>query len=104
MAENFPKIQESHKEILFLEWKYQEIKSERVTSRAIATMNSVIELVNNNLHMSNLIFDCSPDKLLKEKALQHHWRQELASREKHIREVQNLTWDAFYFLLVKPHS
>jgi len=44
MAENLPKIQESHKEILFLEWQSQLIKVERATSRARATMNSAIEL------------------------------------------------------------
>ena len=80
------------------------MKAERETSRPRATMNGVIELVNNSLHMSNLIFDCSLSKLPKAKALEHHWRQELASREKQIEEVQNLTWDAFWFLLVKPHS
>lgn len=80
------------------------MKVERETSRARATINGVIELVNNSLHMSNLISDCSPGKLPKVKALKHHWRQELKSREKQIGEVQNLTWDKFLFLLVKPHS
>jgi len=50
------------------------MKVERETSRARATINGVIELVNNSLHMSNLISDCSPGKLPKVKALKHHWR------------------------------
>ena len=80
------------------------MKAERATSKSKATMNGVNELVNNSLHMSNLISDCSPGKLPKAKALEHHWRQEMANREKQIREVQNLTWDTFWSFLVKPHS
>ena len=53
------------------------MKVERETSRAIATMNVVIELVNNNLYISNLISDFSPGKLSKEKELEHQCRQEL---------------------------
>lgn len=72
MAANLPKIQESHKEILFSKWESQLMKAERETSRARATMNGVIELVNSSLYMSNLISDCSLVKILKEKELEHH--------------------------------
>jgi len=66
-------------------------------------MNGLIEFVNNSLHMSNLIFDCSLGKQPKAKALEHHWRQELSNREKQIKEGKNLKWDTFWYFLVKPH-
>jgi len=74
MAANFPKIQELHKEIIFLEWESQLMKVERETYRSRDAVNNIIELVNNNLHMSNLISDRSPGKLPKAKALEHYWR------------------------------
>jgi len=81
MAANLLKIEESHKEILFSEWESLLIKTERVTSRARATTNGVIKLVNDSLYMAKLIFDFSPGRLPKAKALEGQWRQELASRE-----------------------
>lgn len=104
MAANLLKIQELHREILFSEWESQLTKSKKVTSRATATMNGVIELVNDSLYMANLSSDCSPVKLPKAKALEYQWRQEIASREEQIGKVKNLTWDEFWFFLIKLHS
>lgn len=103
MAANLPKIQESHKEILFSKGESQLIKTKRATSRARAIRNNVIELVNDSLYLANLISDCSPRKLPKEKALEDQWRQDLSNREEQIGKVKNLTWDSFWFFLVKPH-
>lgn len=72
MAANLPRIQESHKEILFSNWQFQLMKAERETSRCSTATNGLIELINNNLHMSNLITDLSLGKLLKENALEQH--------------------------------
>jgi len=63
-ATKLPMIEESHIEILFLEWETQLIKAERATSRAKATRNNIIELVNDNLHSANLIFECTRENLL----------------------------------------
>lgn len=54
-ATNILKILESHKEILFLEWKSQLMKEERGTSRCRSTTNNFIELINGTLYLSNLI-------------------------------------------------
>lgn len=84
MATNLPRIQESHKETLFSEWESQLMKAKTETSRCRTATNGLIELINNNLHMSNLITDCSPGKLPKAKSLKQHWKQELADKEKQI--------------------
>jgi len=83
-----PKIEESHKEILFSEWETQLIKEERDTSRARAIMNNVIELVNDNLHGANLIFGCSPGKLPKAKVLEKQWKKDLDNKEEQLNKVQ----------------
>ncbi len=101
---NLPRIQESHKEILFSEWESQLMKVERATSRCRATTNNLVELINNNLHISNLITDYSPGKLPKVKLLEQHWKQELTQREKLIVGIQILTWETLWFFLVKPHN
>lgn len=74
MATNLPRIQESHKEIFFSEWESQLMNAERATSRCKVEMNTLIELVNNSLHMSNLITDFSPERLPKEKYLEKQWK------------------------------
>lgn len=62
-AANLPKILESHKEILFLEWLSQLMKAERETSRCRLATGKLIELINATLYLSNLISQCNPGKL-----------------------------------------
>ena len=104
IATNLPKIKESQKEILFVEWETQLIKEEWATSRARSVMNSLVELINDNLYTANLISDCIPGKLPKVKDLEKQWKQELTSKDQQIGAMQGLSWDAFWFYLVKPHS
>lgn len=54
-ATNFPRISETHKDILFTEWNSQMMKAERATSRCKATSSNLVELVNNTLYSSNMI-------------------------------------------------
>jgi len=49
-AVNLPRILESHKEILFLEWQSQLMKVERETSRCRSTTGNLIELINDTLY------------------------------------------------------
>jgi len=56
------------------------MKAKRATSRCRAATNNLIELINNSLHLSNLITDCSPGKLSQVKLLEQHWKQELLQR------------------------
>lgn len=67
---NLPKIQESHKEILFFEWESQLMKAERATSRCRSMTNILIELMNNNLYLCTLIIECSQGKLPQVKSLE----------------------------------
>jgi len=38
------------------------------------------------------------------KSLEQQWKQELMHREKLIKGIHSLTWETFWFFLVKPHS
>lgn len=103
-AINLPRIWESHKEILFSEWESQLMKVERATSRCRIATNNLIELIKNSVHLSNLIIDFFLGKLPKVKLLEQKWKQELTQREKFIGGIPSLTWEMFWFFLVKPHS
>jgi len=54
-AANLPKILESHKEILFMEWQSQLMKQEREVSKCKLTTRNLVELINNTLYLSNMI-------------------------------------------------
>lgn len=66
---NLPQILESHKEILFLEWKSQLMKAQRATSRCRSTISNLVNLINDTLYLSNLIIECTPGKLPSVKEL-----------------------------------
>ena len=104
IAANLPKIQEEHKEIMFVEWEAQLIKTERAISRERFLMDNVVELINDNLHIANLISDHIPGQLLKVKELEKKWEQGLKSGSQQIDAIQELTWDTFWSYLVKPHN
>jgi len=67
-------------------------------------MNSTIELINDNLHSANLIFECSLENLPKAKVLEKQWKQDLNTREEQLKKLKSLNWDTHWFYLVKPHS
>ena len=103
-AANLPRILESHKEILFIEWKSQLMKAERAILRCKATTSNLVELVNNTLYLSNMISQCTPGKLTATKMLEHSCYPELEKNGRLIAGINSLTWDASWFFLVKPHS
>jgi len=88
---------------MFLEWQSQLMKAERATSRHRSMTGNLIELINDTLYLSNLISECTPGKLPSAKALEQTCKQELEKRERLITSIQSLTWDTFWFFLVKPH-
>ena len=57
---NAPRINESHKELLFNKWDDQ-IRQEEQAAETAATQASVlIDCVNENLHRANLITETTP--------------------------------------------
>jgi len=103
-ASDLPKILESHKDILFLEWQTQLMKAERETSRCQLSTSNLIEFVNDTLYLSNMISQCNLGKLTSAKALEQTCSQELEKNGRLITGIQSLTWDAFWFFLIKPYS
>lgn len=103
-AANLPKILESHKEILFLEWQSQLMKAEREISRCRLSTSNLIELINNTLYMSNMISQWTPGKLLPAKTLEQACDQELEKNGRLVAGIQSLTRDTYWFFLLKPYS
>ena len=56
------------------------------------------------LYLSNMISQCSRGKLTLAKALEQTCNQELEKNGRLIAGIQILTWDTFWFFLVKPYS
>lgn len=69
-----PRIDESHKEMLFTKWDSQLKQAEQVMEEAATATNSVIECINENLHKDNLISDTTPGFLPKAQQLQTKWK------------------------------
>jgi len=80
------------------------MKVKRATSRCRSAIGNLIELINDTLYLSNLISECTLGKLPLAKALEQTWKQELKKRDRLVAGIQTLTWNTFWFFLVKPHS
>ena len=91
-------------EILFTEWQSQLMKAERAISRCKSTTSNLVELVNNTLYLSNMISQCTPGKLTAAKTLEQSCYPDLEEKGRLIAGINSLTWDAYWFFLVKPHS
>lgn len=103
-AANLPRILESHKEILFTEWQSQLMKAERATSRCRTISGNLVELVNNTLYLSNIISQCTPGQLTTANILEHSCYPELEKSARLIAGINSMTWDAYWFFLIKPYN
>lgn len=52
---NLPKIEETHKDILFTYWDAQIKQAELVVARVAGVAINIIKVVNHTLHITNLI-------------------------------------------------
>ena len=62
-AANFPRIQETYKDILFTEWHTQVMKAERAASRCKLTASNMVDLINNTLYLANMIPQFTPGSI-----------------------------------------
>lgn len=67
---DLPKLEESHKEILFGSWDSWLKEAEKATTDAATTTNIIIENINQNLHSSNIAEESIPRFLLDAKQLE----------------------------------
>ena len=80
------------------------MKAERAILRCKATTSNLVELVNNTLYLSNVISQCTPGQLTATNMLEHSCYRELEKNGRLIAGINSLTWDAYWFFLVKPHN
>jgi len=94
---DLPKLDESHKDILFTDWDSWLKQVERATTiAATATTNSIIEAINENIHGANLVTDIIPGFLPNVKQLEQQWRQAAKEKEEVIRQMSKLNWEAYW--------
>lgn len=80
------------------------MKAERAVSRCKSITSNLVELVNNTLYLSNMISQCTPEKLTAMKTLEQSRYQDLEEKGRLIVGINSLTWDTYWFFLVKPHT
>ena len=103
-AKNFPRILETHKDILFTEWNSQMMKAERAASRCKITSNNLIELINNTLYLSNMISQCTPGQLTTTNTLEQTCYPDLEKKGRLIAGINSLNMEAYWLFFIKPHS
>lgn len=101
---DLPKLEESHKEILFTNWDSRLREAEKATTDAAAATNSVIENINENLHSANLVEESILGFLPNVIQLELQRRQAIEEKAGAIRQTTRLNWEAYWRHLVKPHS
>lgn len=87
---DLPKLEESHKEIVFVDWNSWLKQSERAMTVAATTINNIIEAINKNLHGTNLVAESIPRFLPNSKQLEQQWRQTAKEREEVIRQMSKM--------------
>jgi len=90
-----PKIDESHKDILFAKWDSWLKEVEQAMEDAVEAPNNVIECVNENLHKANLVAETAPGFLPKAQQLQLVWKQVAEEKVETIKQVNRLNWEAY---------
>ena len=80
------------------------MKAERAASRCKSTSSNLVELVNNTLYLSNMISQCTPGKLTTTNTLEQSCYPDLEEKGRLIVGINSLTWDTYWFFLVKPHT
>ena len=80
------------------------MKADGAISRCKSTTSNLVELVNNTLYLSNMISQCTPGKLTAAKTLEQSYYPELEKNGRLIAGINSLTWDTYWFFLVKLHS
>ncbi len=73
--EELPRIDEAHKEMLFVKWDAQLKEAEQAMEEAATAASNVIDCINKNMHKANLISDTTPRFLPKAQQVQTRWKQ-----------------------------
>lgn len=89
---NLPKQEESHKDILFMDWDSLLKQGERETTIAVTEANNIIEAINKNLHGANHVMECILGFPLNVKVLEQQWKEVAQEKEEAIRQVYRLNW------------
>jgi len=69
-----PKLDESHKEILFMKWNSRLREVEQAMEDAEVVANNVIECVNENVQNANLVAETTLGFLPNAEQLQAVWK------------------------------
>lgn len=54
---DMPKLEESHKDILFIDW---DSRLKQTETTIVIAVNNIIEAINENLEGANLVTECVP--------------------------------------------
>jgi len=90
-----PKLEESHKEILFANWDSWLKEAEKATTGVATIVNNVIRNINEILHSANIVAESILGFLPSVKQLELQWRQATKEKVEEIRQMIRLNWEAY---------
>lgn len=98
-----PRIQDSHKEILFRDWVKKIKQGEAIIVSARDVTNNLTEIIHENLFNANLIHECPINTLSDVKTLTKHWQDWSKTKANNIKKLSKLTFEHYWQHLVKLH-
>ena len=101
---DLPKIKENFKDILFTDWDARVKQEELAIARAAGISNNMVKIINHILHTSGLIKEGNFKSFLDIKDLEQSWKKAGQLREETLLQLKKTDWEAYWQLLVKPHS
>lgn len=99
-----PKIEETHKDILFTGWDAQIKQEKQVIVRAAGVAKSIINTVNHMLQTTNLMKEGNPKSLLDLNKLDKSWKEKVKNQREAITKLSKTDSEAYWKFLVKPYS
>lgn len=102
--DNLPRIEESHKEIIFGEWEIHVKNGEATVFNAIEISNNPIEVVTHKLFQENIISNGPKGAFPNIKPLTKMWLESCKNQAEVIEQLSKIDLESDWKFLVKPHS
>ena len=101
---NLPKIEESHKDIVFQECMIRLKHVDMVIYSVRDISNNIIESISDNLMQANLILYFSKDSFLGVKFLTRTWQESLKNKVEGIKALSRINLEFHWHFLIRPQS
>lgn len=91
-----PQIEETHKDILFMDWDMRINQAELLVARVAGVSKNIIKLVNHTLFDTNLIREGNPKEMPNLGALHKSWKEKAKTQRESIEKLTKIGWDSYW--------